>query len=138
MQITNDSVQKFLETIPIERRKDIQVLIDIAKRLTNKEPKLWGSIIGFGSLHYRYKSGHEGDMPIIGFANRKQAITLYLSYQIQQYKELENLGKYKATVGCLYIKRLADINLDVLEVLMRKGIEETWAYNFITNNESEE
>jgi hypothetical protein len=84
MEITHQSIDAFLETIAEKRKKDIHTLIELFKRLTGKEPKLWGTIIGFGSLHYKYKSGREGDMPLIGLASRKEAITLYLTYTIDK------------------------------------------------------
>ncbi len=135
MQITSLEVTSFINEIPEPRKSEILTLIDICQRLTQKAPKLWGTIIGFGSLHYKYKTGHEGDMPIIGLANRKQAITLYLSYDLAQYPELATLGKHSIGKACLYIKRLSDIDLSVLEVLIKKGIQESLSYDFITDNE---
>lgn len=136
MEITNESIHEFLETIEEPRKKDILTLIEMGKRLTKKDPKLWGTIIGFGNLHYRYKTGHEGNMPLIGFANRKQAITLYISFTLDKHDELNHLGKFKKSVGCLYVKKLSDINLDVLETLILKANEDTLKMSIITDNEA--
>ena len=84
---------------------------------------MWGSIIGFGKLHYTYKTGRQGDMPQFGIANRKQAITLYMSYHIEQYEALNRLGKYRTGKGCLYIKKLEDVDLNVLYELIVKAIK---------------
>lgn len=136
MQITSIEVTAFLNEIPEPRKTEMLTLIEMCQRLTQKPPQLWGTIIGFGSLHYRYKTGHEGDMPIIGLANRKNAITLYLSYNLAQYPELAMLGKHTIGKACLYVKRLSDIDLSVLEVLIKKGIQESLSYDFITDNEA--
>ena len=81
---------------------------------------MWGpSIIGFGSYHYKYESGREGDMPIIGFSPRKEALTLYLSSTFDRRDELlQQLGKHKTGKGCLYIRKLADVNLDTLNEMI--------------------
>lgn len=135
MKITEASIDQWIEQIDEPRKDDIITLIDIISTLTHKKPKLWGSIVGFGNLHYRYPSGHEGDMPLVGLANRKQAITLYLSYQIDQYEELQALGKHTHGKGCLYIKKLSDVNLDVLKELIKHAIKDILSYDFITDNE---
>lgn len=136
MQITNQSVSDFLESIPQERRQDIEVIMNLFHKLTGKEAKMWGTIIGYGDLHYKYKTGREGDMPLLGLANRKQAITLYLSYTINNYPELEKLGKFTTGKSCLYIKKLSDIDLEVLEELTQKAIKETFSYDFVSDNEA--
>lgn len=137
MEITSLDVTSFIDEISEPRKTEMTTLINMCQRLTRKIPKLWGTIIGFGSLHYKYKTGHEGDMPIIGLANRKNAITLYLSYDLAQYPELATLGKHTIGKACLYIKRLSDIDLSVLEVLIKKGIQESINYDFVTDNETE-
>ena len=137
MEITNQTIDAFINDIPEPRKSDIIKLVELGKKLTKKEPKLWGTIIGFGNLHYKYATGHEGDMPLFGLANRKQAITLYVSYTLNKYPQLEKLGMYKTGVSCLYIKKLSDINFDVLESLIKDAIVDTMKISFVTDNEKE-
>ncbi len=124
MEITNPDIDKLIDELEEPRKKDILILIELGRKITKKEPKLWGTIIGFGKLHYTYESNREGDMPEFGIASRKQAITLYMSYEINKYEELKNLGKYKTGQGCLYIKKLDDVDLDVLEQLITQAIKD--------------
>jgi len=94
------------------------------------EPKMWGpSIIGFGSYHYKYASGHEGDAPILGFSPRKTAFSLYVFCTEQQNALLENLGDLKMGKSCIYAKKLSDINLQVLEKLCKSTIAYHNEYN---------
>lgn len=95
------------------------------KQATGMQPKMWGTgIIGFGSYHYKYESGHEGDMCIIGFSPRKQNITLYVKVAVEETNALLNkLGKHKTGKGCLYINKLSDINIDVLKKIMKTAFE---------------
>src|SRR3990172_12832981 len=105
----NQSVTGFLNGIPDERkRRDAFAILALMQEVTKTKPQMWGtSIVGFGSYHYKYESGHEGDMPIIGFSPRKQSLTLYLMLGISNYSEfLEKLGKHKTGKGCLYINFL--------------------------------
>ncbi len=90
------------------------------KAATGHEPKMWGaSMVGFGDLHYRYESGHEGDTFLLGFASRKPDLTLYLGACLARHEDkVKPLGKYKAGKGCLYIRRLADIDIDALRLLL--------------------
>ena len=132
MEVTSKDMKAFLETVEDKRKDDVLKLIEIGKRLTNKEPVMWGTMVGFGKLHYKYASGHEGDMFLFGFANRKQALTLYMSYDINQFEELKDLGTYKTGKGCLYIKKLSDVNLDVLEKLIIKATNQLKQSEFIT------
>lgn len=128
---TNASVEEFLQSVPnATRRADSFVLLEMMKRVTNQEPVMWGpSIVGFGQYHYRYASGHEGDAPIVAFSPRKEALTLYLESNFDRYDELmSRLGKYKTSKACLYIKKLADVDLSVLEELIR----ESYAYTLRT------
>lgn len=136
MEISNQSVQDFVNQIEEPRKTDILKLMEIAQRLTQKEAKMWGTIIGYGNLHYKYKTGHEGDMPLFGLANRKQAITLYVSYTLEKYPQLKQLGKFSMGKSCLYIKKVSDINLDVLESLITDAIKDTLAISFVSDNES--
>jgi hypothetical protein len=118
---TEQSVEAFISKIPGEQvRDDCNTLIRLMKKITGEEPKMWGpSIVGFGRYHYKYDSGHEGYSCLTGFSPRKPAITLYAMPGFEGDKSLVNdLGKYKAGKGCLYVKRLSDINLGALEKLI--------------------
>lgn len=136
MEITQTDVIQFVENINEPRKTDIKQLIELFTKVTQKNPKLWGTIIGFGDLHYTYKTGHEGNMPLLGLANRKNAITLYVSYTLDTYEELQSLGKYSIGKSCLYIKKLKYINIDVLEIILVKAIKETLSLDFIIDNET--
>ena len=131
MEITNQSIQGFLKTINASRLPDILWIINAMEAVTKRQPKLWGTIVGFGKLYYRYRTGHDGYMPILGFANRKQAITLYLSFDIQANPLLKQLGRYKAGKACLYIKSLSDINLNILKQLIKLSYQESIGYDFV-------
>ncbi len=108
-----------------QKRKDSFELVNLMKELTGFEPKMWGpSIIGFGSYHYKSeRSRQEGDWPLIGFSPRKAAISLYVYTGAKEHEHLlEGLGKYKMGKACIYIKKLSDINQDVLKKLMKETI----------------
>ena len=112
-----------------ERRKDCKAIAALMKRVTGKAPKMWGpSIVGFDQYHYRYATGHEGDMCIVGFADRKAEIALYLiganGYE-EVRKLLPKLGKYRTGKSCLYVKRLSDIDMEVLEAMVAASVAET-------------
>lgn len=108
-----------------EKRKDSLRLIELITKVTKLEPKMWGtSIIGFGSYHYTYDSGHEGDAPLVGFSPRAAALTLYISAYDSREAFLEKLGKHKSSKGCIYIAKLEDVDLNVLEQLIRNQIKE--------------
>jgi hypothetical protein len=111
------------------RRKDCKAIASMMKRVTGCAPKMWGTaIVGFDSYHYKYASGHEGDSCAVGFANRKGDITLYLLGGFEDPKTkalLKGLGKHKTGGGCLYIKRLADVEMPVLEQLVAGSIADT-------------
>jgi len=118
---TDLSVKDYLNAIEDPQRKqDCIVIQDIMKEITGLEPKMWGtSIVGYGSYHYKYESGREGDMLITGFSNRKQAITLYVMSGFKKHDELlSKLGPFKSGKSCLYIKRLSDINLEILKEII--------------------
>ncbi len=111
-----------------ERRRDCKELAALMKRLTGCVPKMWGtSIVGFDSYHFKYDSGHEGDCPVTGFSSRKGNISIYLfsGYEEKNKKLLARLGKHKTAKACLYIKRLSDIQLPVLELLVAQSVAET-------------
>jgi hypothetical protein len=108
-----------------QKKNDSLQLIDLLSEWSGFQPKMWGpTIIGFGSYHYKYESGHEGDMPLIGFSPRKAAFSLYVFSPTEENKKLlENFGKYKIGKGCIYIKKLSDINISVLEEMCRATIK---------------
>ncbi|MFH6994489.1 DUF1801 domain-containing protein [Flavobacterium sp. FlaQc-48] len=116
---TENSVADFINAFVEDenKRKDSFELIKITQEITRFKPKMWGpSIIGFGSYHYKYASGHEGDAPLVGFSPRKAAISLYIYTSPENREEiLSKLGKHKAAKGCIYIKKLSDIDVDVLK-----------------------
>ncbi len=118
----NASVISFLDKVEDQvQKRDSYTLIDILKEITGEEPVIWGSsIIGFGSYHYKYDSGREGDMMLTGFSPRKQNLSLFIMAGFTKYEKLmQKLGKYKTGKSCLYIKRLSDINMDVLTELIK-------------------
>jgi hypothetical protein len=120
------SVSDFIAAVADERqREDAKKIAAMMERLSGHPPKMWGpSIIGFGSYHYKYDSGHEGDMARIGFSPRKANIVLYLLDGFQGHAELmAKLGKHKTGKSCLYIKRLGDIDEDVLEQLCVESLK---------------
>ncbi len=126
-QATGASVAAFVAAVPDpRRRKEAEVLVALMKRVSGQAPRMWGpSIIGFGQYHYVYDSGREGDMPRIAFSPRKAALTLYLSDGYPGYDALmQRLGRYTLSVACLYIKRLGDVDLGVLEEHTRQS----WAH----------
>ena len=118
---TKASVEAFINTVedPV-KREDSQRLVEIMKEITGEKPVMWGhSIIGFGSYHYKYESGREGDMIITGFSPRKQNLSLYVGAGSAKIKPLlKNLGKHTTGKSCLYIKRLSDIDLEVLKTII--------------------
>jgi len=119
---TTTSVTSFLDSIEDEiQRQDSYTLISIMKGITGEEPVMWGpSIIGFGSYHYKYDSGREGDMMLTGFSPRRQSLSLYMLAGFNKYEALlQKLGKHKTGKSCLYIKRLTEINMDVLTELIK-------------------
>ncbi len=120
------SVKKFLNAVKDEKRRDdcFQVL-EIMKKITKEEPIMWGpSIVGFGSYHYKYESGREGDMCITGFSPRKQNLTIYILPGFKRYSELmKKLGKHKTGSSCLYINKLEDVDLKVLIQLITESVK---------------
>jgi hypothetical protein len=127
---TEKSVSAFLDGIADQtRRTECYAMVDMMKRVTGTEPLIWaGGLVGFGNYHYKYASGHEGDCFITGFAARKSALTLYITAGVERFPRLlERLGKHKAGKGCLYIKKLDDVNLSVLEDLLKQSVDHTKA-----------
>lgn len=122
---TDDSVERFLSAIADERkREDCRTIARLMKKLTNAEPTMWGpTIVGFGSYHYRYDSGRDGDWFLTGFSPRKQNLTLYIMSGFARFDALlARLGTVKTGKSCLYIKRLADVDRTVLETLIRESV----------------
>ena len=125
-KINDASVEEFLNAVEDEqKRKDCLEIIKIMKQASKQEPKMWGTaIIGFGSYHNKYESGREGDMMQIGFSPRKQNITLYigLGYDLEN-PLLKKLGKHTTGKGCLYIKKLTDVDTNVLQELVNESFK---------------
>ena len=118
---TEASVEGYLSAIADEaRRKDCEALARLMTKATKQQPKMWGkSIVGFGSYHYKYESGREGDACLTGFSSRKGDISVYLTASIlDQEQLLAKLGKHKMGKGCLYLRKLSDIDLEILEQLI--------------------
>jgi hypothetical protein len=124
---TEASVEKYFSAIEDPaRRKDCEALAKLMTKATRQPPKMWGpSIVGFGSYHYKYESGREGDMCLVGFSSRKGDISVYgLGGSPDHERLLAGLGKHKAGKGCLYIRRLSDVDLKVLERLVVGAVAE--------------
>ncbi len=126
---TEVGVEEFINSwVDNEQKKaDSFRLIELMTRWSGFEPKMWGpSIIGFGSYHYKYASGHEGDAPILGFSPRKAAFSLYVYSPTEESKKLLNdLGKFKMATACIYVRKLSDIDIPTLEKLCRDSIAYT-------------
>ena len=123
-QKTGASVDEFLASVPNEKRRaDGLVLLDIMKDITGLEPEMWGpSIIGFGEYHYRYESGREGDMPLVGFSPRSKSLSLYVMPDFGEFDDLlSRLGKHRTGVSCLYVNKLDDVDTDVLRELIARS-----------------
>ena len=125
---TARSVDDFIAAIDDEaKRDDSYELIKIFKEVTGFEAEMWGSsFIGFGIHHYKYESGHEGDMPLACFSPRKSAIVLYLWNFEKKEEFLKKLGKHKASKGCVYIKKLEDVNMDVLKKMVSASVKKNY------------
>lgn len=128
-QPTAIPVEQFLADVPANRREEAEKIIAIMSRITGEQPVMWGpSIIGFGKYHYKYESGREGDIGLLGFSPRKANLTIYFSDGFHRQGDLlENLGKHKSSVSCLYLNKLADVDLDVLEQMLQRS------YDHLTN-----
>lgn len=125
-KVNNASVAKFLNAIQDEKvRQDCWAIVEIMQAATQAKPKMWGThIVGFGSYHYVYASGKEGDWPLTAFSPRKQNITLYIMAGFEQYDELlAKLGPHSTGKSCLYIKRLADVHQPTLKKLVRASVK---------------
>lgn len=120
------SVEEFINSFvdKEQKRKESFELIELMQEVTGYEPKMWGpSIIGFGSYHYKYESGNEGDAPLVAFSPRKAAISLYVFSGLEEHKYLlDNLGEFQVGTACIYAKKLSDINQNALKDLMKETI----------------
>ena len=123
---TAASVRGFIDAVDDEeRRRDCRKLMQILRRVTNARPKMWGpSIVGYGAYHYKYASGREGDWFVAGFSPRKRDLTIYVMAGFPRFTTLmKKLGKHKTGKSCLYVKRLDDIDLEVLEELLAASVK---------------
>jgi hypothetical protein len=131
MQPTGGDVGEFVAHVtPAVRRRDAETLIALMQRVTDEEPVLWGTIIGFGTYHYKYDTGREGDAGAAGFAPRASSTVLYLPDGTSAHTEaLSRLGKHTSGVSCVYIKNLDDVDLGVLEEIV------TTSYRRVTDGD---
>ncbi len=124
---TDASVEAFIDAVDHPRRReDAHILLDLMRRVTGEKPVMWGpAIVGFGRYSYRYASGKEYDWPIVGFSPRKQNLSIYILIGFGECEDLLfRLGKHKTGKSCLYINKLADVDMDVLETLVRTTVAE--------------
>lgn len=123
---TDESVVAFLDKVEsVKKRLDCYAILNLMKSVTGYEPKMWGdSIVGFGSYHYKYASGHEGDMALTGFSPRKNNLTIYIMPGFERYNDLmSKLGKFKTGKSCLYIKSMNDIDPSILRELVKESVQ---------------
>ncbi len=127
-KVNDDSVEDFINRVEDDtKRQDSFKLLEIYKRTTGEKPKMWGSsIIGFGQYHYKSeRSSQEGDWPLAGFSPRKASLTLYVTPGLVDYSDLlKDLGKHKTSKGCLYINKLQDVDMKVLEKVVERSYQD--------------
>ncbi|MFB2598371.1 DUF1801 domain-containing protein [Herbiconiux sp. P17] len=133
-QYTDASVEEFIAGQPSEKvRADSRILIELMTRVTGEQPRMWGpTIVGFGSYHYRYASGREGDAPLAAFSPRRPELVIYAMPEALDAETLARLGKHRHTKACVYVKQLDDVDLDVLTTLVEQSIalvESTYPQN---------
>lgn len=126
-QVTKTEPSEFIAAVEPEKKKqDATTLLEFFNKVTGLKPQMWGpSIIGYGRYHYKYESGREGEFMMTGFSPRKQNLTVYImpGYRYDSMKEkLSRLGKHKLGKSCLYINKLADVDMDVLEEIVLEGL----------------
>lgn len=129
---TQESVKDFIAKIPDgKKRKDFSAITDLIKKNTSLDPKMWGTaIVGFGSYHYNYESGREGDAPLVGISPRASSIALYLGCEQDVRDELlSKLGKHKLSGSCIHIQKLEDIETDILIKMVKNSIENRKKHN---------
>jgi hypothetical protein len=128
-QPTAASAEQYIAGLEDEKRRaDCLRLIPLFERISGEKATMWGpGIVGFGRYHYKYDSGREGDAPITAFAPRKQDLTIYVNAPAKEKfaEQLARLGKHKVSVSCLYLKRLADVDMDVLEEIVKESVRLT-------------
>jgi hypothetical protein len=125
-KVNDASVEGFLNSVTDEqKREDCFEILRLMEQVTKEEPKMWGSsIVGFGSYHYKGASGREGDWLLTGFSPRKENLTLYIMGGFDLHQDLlKKLGKHKTSVGCLYIKKLDDVDKEVLKELVAESVK---------------
>lgn len=116
-KLTAASVDEFINSLPEERRADARALVKLMQSVSRQKPAMWGSsLIGFGSYHYRYETGREGDMPLVCFSPRKSGNVVYIC--LSDKTLLDNLGKHKLSGGCLHIKKLSEVDSAVLKTIV--------------------
>lgn len=127
--MTGEDVGAFIAQVEDDRkREDSKQLVRLMSRVTGKKPKMWGTIVGFGRYHYKYETGHEGDTCLTGFSPRKAALSIYIHGALypeivgERDRLLSKLGKHSMGKGCLYVKKLADVDMKVLEDLVRLSV----------------
>ena len=133
-QKTGASVEDFIESVAnMRRREDGFALLEIMKDVTGEEAEMWGpSIIGFGDYHYKYESGREGDIFLAGFSPRKQSLSLYIMAGFEEYDSLLGaLSKHRKGASCLYINKLADVDMNILRELIEKSVEQARKSNVV-------
>lgn len=133
MVTTDSDVTSFVDAVPGDvRRRDAQTLLELFARATGETPRMWGpTIVGYGEYHYRYASGREGDAPATGFSPRKASTTIYLADGVDAHAdELATLGEHSTGVGCLYLRNLERIDLDVLELVVERSFGRASAPGF--------
>jgi len=128
--VTGEDVAGFIAKVESDQKRvDSEELVRLMSRVTGEKPKMWGTIVGFGQYHYKYESGHEGDTCLTGFSPRKAALSIYIhgahfpKVVTQRDELLAGLGKHTMGKGCLYVKKLADVDLDILEKLVRLSVD---------------
>ena len=137
-QKNDASVIEFLAAVePAQKREDAQAICAMMQAITGAEPQMWGtSIIGFGEYTYTYESGRTGEWMLVGFSPRKQNLTLYIMPGFADYEALlQQLGKHKTGKACLYINKLADVDLTILHALITQSVEHMKATNQSAENE---
>ncbi len=129
---TDVDVIAFLNAVPNERKREESfALLKLMEEVTGEPAKMWGpTIVGFGKYHYKYATGHEGDMALTGFSPRKQNFSIYITSGFEQFDDLlARLGKHKFGKSCLYVNKLADIDQNVLREMVRRSVDHTKAFN---------
>lgn len=125
---TDKSVEEYIATLDESQQRDSRTLIDMMQRVSGCPPVLWGTMIGFDKYHYKSKSGIEADWPRLAFAPRKGKLTLYVTYDTANYTDdLEKIGKYTTGKGCIYLRKLDNVDLNALEALVVKAHKDNQA-----------